>query len=168
MTYGGAQLRGSCFLELRKIKKTPRSVFSGTLQTFDVSHTIDSCFQRVMAPNMCFSYSRIRVSYYHARTSRVSHAGGPEEAHGVQGILEAYTAALNNVQLAGPTLFTEVLQTAMARANRPASQTDQRYDVLLILTDGIINDMQQVFVCVCVCAGVFVSLDVSIQGRHVG
>ena len=71
--------------------------------------------------------------------------------YGVQGILEAYTAALNNVQLAGPTLFTEVLQTAMARANRPASQTDQRYDVLLILTDGIINDMQQVCVCVCVC-----------------
>eukprot|EP00752_Nemacystus_decipiens_P006392 g5760.t1 len=74
---------------------------------------------------------------------RVSHAGGPEEAYGVQGILQAYTAALHNVQLAGPTLFTEVLQTAMARANRPASQTDQRYDVLLILTDGIINDMQQ-------------------------
>eukprot|EP00903_Cladosiphon_okamuranus_P012541 g11743.t2 len=74
---------------------------------------------------------------------RVSHSGGPEEAHGVHGILEAYSTALNNVQLAGPTLFTEVLQTAMARANRPASQTDQRYDVLLILTDGIINDMQQ-------------------------
>lgn len=51
---------------------------------------------------------------------------------------------MTSVQLAGPTLFTEVLQTAMARANRPTTQTDQRYDVLLILTDGIINDMQQV------------------------
>ncbi len=48
------------------------------------------------------------------------------------------------MQLSGPTLFTEVLQTAMARATRPASQADQRYDVLLILTDGIINDMRQV------------------------
>lgn len=75
---------------------------------------------------------------------RVSHAGGSEEAHGVQGILEAYSAAMTSVQLAGPTLFTEVLQTAMARANRPTTQADQRYDVLLILTDGIINDMQQV------------------------
>ncbi|CAM9104353.1 unnamed protein product [Pylaiella littoralis] len=75
---------------------------------------------------------------------RASHVSGDSlEAHGVHGILEAYSAALNNVQLAGPTLFTEVLQTAMARANRPASQLDQRYDVLLILTDGIINDMQQ-------------------------
>ncbi|CAB1102218.1 unnamed protein product [Ectocarpus sp. CCAP 1310/34] len=74
---------------------------------------------------------------------RVSHAGGSEEAYGVQGILEAYSAAMTSVQLAGPTLFTEVLETAMARANRPSTQADQRYDVLLILTDGIINDMQQ-------------------------
>lgn len=100
--------------------------------------------------NECFPYahaSRTRGLYSHARMSRVCHSGGPEEAYGVQGILDAYMAALNNVQLAGPTLFTEVLQTAMARANRPASQIDQRYDVLLILTDGIINDMQQVCVC---------------------
>lgn len=48
------------------------------------------------------------------------------------------------MQLAGPTLFSEVLQTAMARANRPANQMDQKYDVLLILTDGIINDMREV------------------------
>ncbi|CAN0566271.1 unnamed protein product, partial [Ectocarpus sp. 12 AP-2014] len=74
---------------------------------------------------------------------RVSRAGGSEEAYGVQGILEAYSAAMTSVQLAGPTLFTEVLETAMARANRPTTQADQRYDVLLILTDGIINDMQQ-------------------------
>lgn len=77
-------------------------------------------------------------------TDRVSHGGGSEEAYGVGGILEAYSAALGSVGLAGPTFFTEVLQTAMARANRPANQMDQRYDVLLILTDGIINDMSQV------------------------
>lgn len=111
-------------------------VFSSTLRTCD----IDTCHKK----------------YWFARSNafRVSHSGGSEEAYGVQGILEAYTAALNSVQLAGPTLFTEVLQTAMARANRPASQTDQRYDVLLILTDGIINDMQQVCMSVCPSLGV--------------
>lgn len=67
------------------------------------------------------------------------------EARGVKGILGAYSAALSHVRLAGPTLFTEVLQTAMARASRqPSDRTDQRYHVLLILTDGIINDMRQV------------------------
>lgn len=75
---------------------------------------------------------------------RVSHPGASDEAHGVQGILTAYSAALASVDLAGPTLFSEVLQTAMARASRPTSQFEQRYDVLLILTDGIINDMREV------------------------
>lgn len=75
---------------------------------------------------------------------RVSNDGASAEAYGVSGILDAYSAAIRDVQLAGPTLFSEVLQTAMARASRPASQMDQRYDVLLILTDGIINDMRQV------------------------
>lgn len=63
----------------------------------------------------------------------------------MQGILSAYSAALHNVTLAGPTLFSEVLQTAMARASSAeSSQIFQRYDVLLILTDGIINDMHEV------------------------
>ena len=75
---------------------------------------------------------------------RVSHAGASDEAQGVTGILDAYSAALREVQLAGPTLFSEILQTAMARANRPVNQMDQKYDVLLILTDGIINDMREV------------------------
>ncbi|CAM9119071.1 unnamed protein product, partial [Laminaria digitata] len=78
---------------------------------------------------------------------RVSHDGASDEAQGVTGILDAYSAALRDVQLAGPTLFSEILQTAMARANRPANQMDQKYDVLLILTDGIINDMRETIDC---------------------
>lgn len=139
-------------------------VFQYVLSRLLTPHTpLGPAFQRVTTLNQTRAshiYTPLEPAnpvVTHARTPRVSHTGGPEEAHGVQGILEAYTAALNTVQLAGPTLFTEVLQTAMARANRPASQMDQRYDVLLILTDGIINDMQQVYVCVCVCVCVYVS-----------
>lgn len=58
--------------------------------------------------------------------------------------MDAYAAALSSVVLSGPTLFSEVLQTAMAKASQPASQMDQRYNVLVILTDGIINDMREV------------------------
>lgn len=75
----------------------------------------------------------------------MSRPGASDEAEGVQGILTAYSAALHGVTLAGPTLFSEVLQTAMARASSSESnQINQRYDVLLILTDGIINDMREV------------------------
>lgn len=77
--------------------------------------------------------------------ARVSHEGASDEAHGVEGILQAYGAALHGVTLAGPTLFSEVLQKAIGRARkRESSQVQQRYDVLLILTDGIINDMKEV------------------------
>ncbi|CAN0038905.1 unnamed protein product, partial [Discosporangium mesarthrocarpum] len=47
------------------------------------------------------------------------------------------------VSLAGPTLFSEIIQTAMSRSDNCVSQTKQEYQVLLILTDGIINDMQE-------------------------
>lgn len=90
-------------------------------------------------------------TYTHECFRRVSHPGASEEAQGVEGILAAYSAALHGVTLAGPTLFSEVLQTAMARASSSESnQINQRYDVLLILTDGIINDMREVH-----CIGLF-------------
>ena len=49
---------------------------------------------------------------------------------------------MNNVALAGPTLFAPIISNAIERAsNPPNSQAEQRYEVLLILCDGIINDM---------------------------
>lgn len=116
--------------------------------TFSIQHVfvVLTPLKRADDSSVCQSFQR-DTCFTHAirvRPCRESHTGGPEEAHGGQGILQAFTAALNNVQVAGPTLFTEVLPTAMARANSPASQTDHRHEVLLILTDGIISDMQQV------------------------
>lgn len=70
--------------------------------------------------------------------------GDSEEVYGVEGILAAYAAAISSVSLAGPTLFSEVLDTAIERAQGSMSRHDQRYEVLVILTDGIINDMPEV------------------------
>lgn len=89
---------------------------------------------------------------------RISQAGEAEEADGVGGILTAYSAALHNIRFSGPTLFQEVLQTAMARASQPSTQFDQRYDILVILTDGIINDMTQVRPTPSPCRPSFVAL----------
>jgi len=62
------------------------------------------------------------------------------EVNGVEGIMSAYDEAFNTVTLSGPTLFSQVLSTASAIA---ASQEDQNaYSILLILTDGVINDME--------------------------
>jgi hypothetical protein len=64
------------------------------------------------------------------------------QVHGVEGIMHAYQLCMENVSLAGPTLFAPLIQTAIQKAsNPPPSQQHQRYDILLIICDGIINDM---------------------------
>jgi hypothetical protein len=56
---------------------------------------------------------------------------------GIAGVLDAYNRTISSVQLAGPTLFTPVLQFACATAaSAMVSQHQQKYFVLLIITDG--------------------------------
>jgi hypothetical protein len=64
------------------------------------------------------------------------------QLQGVDGILAAYKRAFYSVALAGPTYFSEILQQAEALLmSQPCSQQYQNYMILPILTDGVINDM---------------------------
>jgi len=68
--------------------------------------------------------------------------GDGVEVDGVNGILDAYKDALKNVSLAGPTLFAPCIRKAQEYAkNLNCSQHNQKYQILLIITDGEINDM---------------------------
>ena len=62
------------------------------------------------------------------------------EVHGVQGVLDAYADILNKVTLQGPTNFAQIIRKAASYATQ-CSQQDQRYVILLIITDGEISDM---------------------------
>jgi hypothetical protein len=62
------------------------------------------------------------------------------EVYGVEGILSAYNKSFNHVTLSGPTLFTQVIETATVISAEPFSEK-QHYSILLIITDGEINDM---------------------------
>eukprot|EP00753_Platysulcus_tardus_P012741 PLAT3532.3.p1 GENE.PLAT3532.3~~PLAT3532.3.p1 ORF type:complete len:575 (-),score=322.82 PLAT3532.3:1822-3546(-) len=68
--------------------------------------------------------------------------GDPDcyEVDGVPGILEAYNGSLEWVSLSGPTLFAPIITQAVMFA-RTAVADASKYFVLLILTDGVINDM---------------------------
>ena len=71
--------------------------------------------------------------------------GPTGEAHGVQGILDAYKQTFKSgLIMSGPTVFTEVLQTAAAKAQShqeaAKAQGKQSYTILLILTDGAVTD----------------------------
>ncbi|XP_042517244.1 protein BONZAI 3 [Macadamia integrifolia] len=62
------------------------------------------------------------------------------EVEGVSGIMSAYANTLRTVALAGPTLFGQVIN----RAAQIASQTfSRKYFVLLIITDGVLTDLQE-------------------------
>eukprot|EP01091_Cochliopodium_minus_P012551 TRINITY_DN3823_c1_g1_i1.p1 TRINITY_DN3823_c1_g1~~TRINITY_DN3823_c1_g1_i1.p1 ORF type:complete len:724 (-),score=170.10 TRINITY_DN3823_c1_g1_i1:161-2263(-) len=79
--------------------------------------------------------------------NQVSHCfplnGNPNnpEVHGLQGILDSYSRSLKSVVLYGPTIFSQILRTAFSLAEG-CTQDNQSYQILLILTDGVIDDMQ--------------------------
>ncbi|KAL5701487.1 Protein BONZAI 3 [Ranunculus cassubicifolius] len=85
------------------------------------------------------------------RTSdgNVSHCfnlnGSPSESevNGVNGIMSAYSTALRNVSLAGPTLFGEVINRAARLASQSVAYKQRKYSVLLIITDGVVTDLQE-------------------------
>uniref|UniRef100_A0A1J3FL71 Protein BONZAI 3 n=1 Tax=Noccaea caerulescens TaxID=107243 RepID=A0A1J3FL71_NOCCA len=64
-----------------------------------------------------------------------------DEVVGVEGIMSAYASALHNVALAGPTLFSHVVDKAANIASQSLSQNIPKYFVLLIITDGVLTDM---------------------------
>jgi hypothetical protein len=71
--------------------------------------------------------------------------GATPEVCGVQGMLDAYRNVFaKGITMSGPTLFGSIITAATqhAVANAAAAPNAQSYSVLLILTDGIINDMQ--------------------------
>jgi hypothetical protein len=73
---------------------------------------------------------------------------GPKaEVYGVDGVLEAYHKTFESgLIMSGPTVFTEVIQTAAAKAVSSQEEAKrkggQSYTVLLILTDGAVSDVQ--------------------------
>ncbi|KAH9694191.1 protein bonzai 3 [Citrus sinensis] len=69
-------------------------------------------------------------------------AGG-FEVDGVEGIMAAYASTLKNVSLAGLTLFGQVINTAARIAGQSLSYDRSKYFVLLIITDGVLTDLQE-------------------------
>lgn len=62
----------------------------------------------------------------------------------IDGVIEAYKNTIINVKLAGPTQFSSIigLVNDMTESVK-VTQQNQKYTILLIITDGVINDMQQ-------------------------
>jgi len=62
---------------------------------------------------------------------------------GIDGLIQAYYTSLNCYQLSGPTYFSYLLRTVSNFVKNTCSQNSQKYTILLLLTDGVIEDVQE-------------------------
>ena len=58
---------------------------------------------------------------------------------GLQNVLETYREALKTIDMAGPTVFGPLLEQFLGYVK--TKEKEKKYQILLILTDGIIHDM---------------------------
>ncbi|KAI3984475.1 hypothetical protein MKX01_000138 [Papaver californicum] len=56
--------------------------------------------------------------------------------------MTAYNGALHNVQFAGPTIFGPIIHAASEIAGQSLANNEHKYFVMLIITDGVITDLQ--------------------------
>ena len=64
------------------------------------------------------------------------------EVDGIDGVVEAYKNAISRVNLYGPTNFAPIIQLVnQMTESMQCSQVNQKYNILLIITDGIISDL---------------------------
>jgi hypothetical protein len=63
------------------------------------------------------------------------------EVSGLPGIMQCYTNALRCVELSGPTHFHPIIEETKKVAMAHKSNGNAVYSILLILTDGVIHDM---------------------------
>lgn len=71
--------------------------------------------------------------------------GNPEdpEVRGIQGVLQAYNNAIRRWTLSGPTLFSEIIDTCTTQSMDPQTADEQHYTILMLITDGVLNDVQR-------------------------
>lgn len=66
------------------------------------------------------------------------------ECNGLEGVINAYHRTLQVTQFHGPTNFSEILKDINDRCSEiESSQYNQEYYLLMILTDGIISDLEK-------------------------
>ncbi|KAI6650418.1 copine-9 [Oopsacas minuta] len=90
----------------------------------------------------CFGFgAKLPPAYDRAHHCFPLNGKADPEVNGIQGIIDAYKYTLSSCRLSGPTLFSEIL--AYSKAVAESQMEEYAYTILLIITDGVINDMRQ-------------------------
>ena len=73
----------------------------------------------------------------------------PGEKAGVEGVMRAYEQGMQGLTFSGPTLLGPLLGVVSRRAKEHHARNDMVYTVLLVLCDGVVNDIQRVVEALC-------------------
>ena len=64
--------------------------------------------------------------------------------NGIQEVVNCYQRALTNCKLYGPTNFAEIInEVNLNISSEPVTQMNQKFHILVIITDGVISDMNK-------------------------
>ena len=65
-----------------------------------------------------------------------------DEVPQLDGVFQAYNYAIQNIILDGPTFFAPILRTVVKNTLNALSVNEDHYCFFLLITDGIIHDLQ--------------------------
>lgn len=150
---GGCEINMVCAIDFTASNGDPRVPASLHALSPDRPNAYEMAIRSVGSIIACYDRrQRFPVYGYGARmpNGETSHCfalnGNPgnPEVDGIEGILGAYHLALRNVTLYGPTRFAPVINnTCEIIKMNMQNPAQQKYYVLLIITDGAINDMNE-------------------------
>jgi hypothetical protein len=106
---------------------------------------------------------------FDSQVRHIFQCGQAPTATGIQGVLDAYRSVFeSDVIMSGPTVLLSVLKKAAARAKANKVHKDSseqlKYSVILILTDGVVNDLQSTREFVLKCQRLRLPLSVIVVG----
>lgn len=149
---GGCEINLTVAIDFTGSNGDPRQ--PGTLHYFNPDGSMNDYQKAIMSIASILSNYDSDKKYpvwgfgakYNSVVQHCFRCGSADEVDGVQGILKAYQDVFRSgLIMSGPTVFTEVIQTAAAAAlsnqQKAVSEGKQAYTILLILTDGSVSDV---------------------------
>jgi len=149
----GVQLNVVTAIDFTSSNGNPKSVTSlHSITHPEILNDYQKAIAGVCDILLCYDYDK-QVPVYGfggkpAGSKYVSHCfslTGDEKdnwAYGLDGIMGIYQNALQNITLGSPTYFASILKKGMDIARAAKEEESKVYTILLILTDGLIHDMQ--------------------------
>lgn len=68
---------------------------------------------------------------------------------GIEGIVQCYVNNMPRITLSGPTYFKEIIDSAAIGCARPFTPDWMGYSILLIIADGVVNDLEATVDAIC-------------------